>query len=264
MPPVSGVVARRVAKGRLAVEPLPLSGHADLSRLAASYDFFTPGALFLRGRLTDDVLHDFACRHGGDVRLFGRNFAKPVFSGLVTREGDRVWDHTLWAAPAGLWPDLREFLLGVKVTDTARRRLWGVGLQDLVVLDPAFVDRSAVLPQEVPLLRVTAFGVNGNAAAWAFAADAARPWATPALVRHPPLPATVRFAEAVFRERDPYAATEPDPYAAAAAGGPGLSGPVRLGPADAVDPAARERLLREWDALGGRARPALGPRPPAC
>lgn len=263
MRPVSGTPSRRVLRCPFRPVDLAVGGRAGLAALAGPLAFFTPALLYLRGRFSDAQVEDFLAEHGGDVVFYRRSFSRPVFAGLEGPGGDPHWNHTLWALRSEHWDAFESYALSVKLLDTPRRRMYGVGAQRLSVLDPLFLDRVAVVPEGVPLLPLVAFGVSGNASAWALRFDPDRPWLTPSAVRLPPDPGAAAFAEDVFRERNPYDRAQPDPAAdaaarALAAGHPGRLGPFRARPATGADEARVGRLLRR----AAVESPPLPPPPP--
>lgn len=215
MLPVSGDRVQRAARGTLPLLPLSAGSAPSLARHSAALTFFTPALLYLHGRFSDDVFVEFLHDRGVETPFYSASFAKPVFEGLESADGDPSWNHSLWAVRNADWPDVEGYVGSVKLTHTPSGRLFGCGLQRLTVLDPLFMDRAAVLPQEVPLLSLWAFCVDGNRSSWSFEADPRRAWVRPRPRRGPPTDECVAFARDVFAERNPYEAAPAPPVASA-------------------------------------------------
>lgn len=170
--------------------------------------FFTPAVLYLHGGFTDRTLVDYVRETGKELDLRYRLFRLPVFRGLHTESGDADWDHALWAVPAEDWPPLRAFLASLAFVDRRRRTFTRVGVQELEVADPLALGRPGVMAALPPTAKVAALGVDSCRGVLGFRTG----FATidrPALSRWPPRPETAAFAEAVFRQADPYKHTDP-------------------------------------------------------
>lgn len=179
--------------------PLAVGAAESLAALTAEYAFFTPAVLYLYGGFTDAPLADFANSRAGDFRIYYKLFDRPLFRGLeAPSNGDRAWNHALWAVGRGVWDAFSTFLLSLTLADAAGRFVYGVGARTLSVPDP-IAGR--------PGVAVEAFGVNGSL----FRAGLApAPLAVdrPRLVKLAPDPAMVAFAAAWFGGGNPVAAAE--------------------------------------------------------
>lgn len=173
-----------------------------LSLLSDQLAFFTPAPLYLSGWFRDDQLIDFLCEYR-PIDFYHRKFTFPLFRGLETRTGDPAWNHVLWAVERPHWEPLLNFLVSVKLVDEGTRTIWGCGAQDLAIVDPEFADQNPVLPPAVPLLDITAFGINGSQHCYAFAVGPNPVFHRPTLRQFPPEPEALVFAEAFWAGANP-------------------------------------------------------------
>lgn len=185
------------ARGLVRKYPLPVGAAASLAEMAADYYFFTPAALYLFGDFTDAPLIDFVCELREDVRFYYRKFNRPVFRGLE-RNGDSDWNHVLWAVGRPYWELLRDFLLSVTLSFREEGRLVRIAEQELSVLDPLTADRAVLYRPDMPLVPVSAFGVNGSRFRAAFRAGASPLMEPPGLRFHPPDKEVRVYAQALF------------------------------------------------------------------
>jgi hypothetical protein len=191
--------SRRLYPGDFPVVPLAVGVADSLARFSDRLEFFTLAPLYLKGRFGDGLLADFLAEYGEEVVFYVRRFRHPVLRVPGPPDAAAYWGHTLWALRKEHWPAFETHLLALRLTDTPQRRLYGVGVQDLMVVDPLSVDRAglAVYPPRYACVR--SFGVNGSRSAWAFRTDPSAPWLPPELVRFPPDASIVKFADRLFR-----------------------------------------------------------------
>ncbi len=190
--------------GRLRKTRMRFGGSRRLGEFAGEFAFFTPAPLYLLGVVSDAPLVDFLVEHRLAADFYFAVFDRPVFSGLVAPDGDRMWDHGLWALRADVWPLFADFYCSLAIRDGESGRLWRVGMQWLDVADPLTVDRAVVLPPVLPTVRVAAFGVNGSGYRAAFKPPAAPGLGLPALAMYGPDGEVGAFAAGLAAGVNPY------------------------------------------------------------
>jgi hypothetical protein len=183
---------------------LPERGEA-LHPLQERFVFWTPAVQYLYGGLNDTILTDFQESINQEVIFYHHRFQLPLFRGLETpRSSD--WNYVLWAVERELWDPLVDHFCSATMVD----RPWGIvckyALQDLEVADPLYMQR-AIIPNEVAILPVHAFGVKTNKWIAAFDVEAAHPVLDPPKLRFYDADEECKmYARAVFSGSDPEAA----------------------------------------------------------
>lgn len=179
------------------------TGAADRLGVFACYRFFSPGILYaLRGLHDEEPFCQFLSEYPGECHLLHRHFSQAIFRGMVTPDGDRGWDHALWAVEADAYPALENFLLSLTFHDPASKRLWRIGATDITIVDPLYVERVRLLPSHVPVLRAVAFGIDGSRGRIAVDAstEAGRAFVTGGrqVLHYPPSDQVTSFARTLF------------------------------------------------------------------
>lgn len=144
---------------RLPKRELRLGAAESLGVLQQDFVFFTPALLYLNQILNDDPLMDFQLEYGRVVPFYWLKVAQPFFRGLETRDGDRDWNHALWALDRVHWPAFKKFYSAVVVFNEPRHLFYEVGVQEFDVADHVAYRRVNDCRQSLP---ITAFGINGN------------------------------------------------------------------------------------------------------
>lgn len=134
----------------------------NLRGFAEEFAFFTPAILYLRGGFRDAPLADLSYMTGVNVRFYYRKFARPIFRGLDSRDGDKDWNHALWAVRREHWRLVSDWLVSITLTYSEVGEVAGIGEQRLVVTDPLAVERTVIYHGGLPTLEVSAFGINGS------------------------------------------------------------------------------------------------------
>lgn len=192
--------------GRLYKRELPLRGTRSLKQLQAEYAFFTPAILYVLGIVTDQPLLDFLWEYRQPVPFYFRKFRLPLFAGLDI-EGDAAWNHGLWAVEKEHWPVFLDFYCSLKISNRPLRRMFGIGLQELTIIDPVALERQGFV-QQLPTLRIAAFGVDGNTLRAAFATGSDPLTQPPRLHYYEPGEEARVYAAAHYRGDNPHIAVE--------------------------------------------------------
>jgi len=192
--------------GRLRKYELRVGNAESLQAMTAEYAFFTPAPLYIFGIVTDHPLLMFLQEYRQNVPFYFKKFTAPLFRGLEV-DGDEDWNHALWAIRCEHWPVFVDFYCSIKVSNRQRKRLFGIGWQSLVVVDPVALERGRLLTS-VPTLRVGAFGVDGNEVRIAFEPSLDPALCPPRLRFYEPDPVVEAFAQAHWVGADPHLAQE--------------------------------------------------------
>lgn len=189
-------------RGVLDKPRLRVGGAESLLAMSEEYAFFTPAILYLSGFFSDAALVDFVHETGGGPVFYHYLFDSQIFKGLVARDGDAAWNRVLWALARSFWPAFQDFLCSVVIANRARRLVVGIGQQELTILDPLALDRKRLATAQVPLLPISAFGVNGNKFRYALAVGDPLT-SLPTAGRYAPAGDMTAFAEALFAGHNP-------------------------------------------------------------
>jgi hypothetical protein len=171
---------------------------SGLHEFGDQYQFFSPALLYIFGRFDDGPLLQFMAEKAPDLRIMFHRFARRLFKGMVTPDGDENWNYALWAMESSIWPVFENYLLSFAITDSEHQCVFKVGAQDLTIADPLTVDRRVVLPPALPSIDVVVLGVDSNKYAVAMKAQDDL-MQHPEVEFHPPQPPTVDFANALFK-----------------------------------------------------------------
>ena len=171
------------------------------------YKFFSPALLYVFGRFDDGPIMQFLIEGDPDLRIMFYRFARPIFKGLTTPDGDANWNFVLWGMDAKIWPAFENFLLSFVVTDTEHQCVFNIGAQDITIADPLTMDKQVILQPMFPSIDIVMFGVDSNK--YAVAMEPRDDFMIPPCVKfHPPQPGTAAFAQALFSGVAPAAARE--------------------------------------------------------
>lgn len=167
------------------------------------YAFFSIAIPYLRGRFTERILVDLIETTGQPVHFLHAKFDKPIFIGLDLPNGDKDWNHVLWAVEHAFWGPLVDQMCAATVKDRSRKFLATYPMQELTIIDPLFADKAVIYPAELPVLKIGCFGLKTNYET-AYMATGDHP------LTHPPRLATGEpyhqmriMADAMFMDDDP-------------------------------------------------------------
>lgn len=177
------------------------SAAASLSDLAEDYAFFTHALLFTHGGLDVDPVQDFINEHPGEVGVFQLNFPRPIFSGLEQPAiRDSSWNYALIGCPKenDQWRKLYDHIRGVGILDENHPKgaLFGAAtVKELEIVDPLVLDKMAVLPDPVPVVTITVFGLDSNKKYVEIVANSSNRLDRPVVYTFKARPETVKFAK---------------------------------------------------------------------
>lgn len=120
------------------------------------YKWFSPAAMYLWGRFTDMHLQDLMSRH--NLVIYWYAFQNPVLAGF-TVNGDKAWNHTLWAVAEDKWEALVDSVLETMMIDRDTKTMTGFALQYLTIVDPLYADKKVVVDANSPKATVGYFAV---------------------------------------------------------------------------------------------------------
>lgn len=129
------------------------------------YVWYTPAALYMWGRYTDNNLADLVQQH--NLQIFWYKFEKPIFNGFKFND-DPSWNHVLWASSVEQWDKLLDGILESVQFDLKNLKLYQYALQQLTIYDPLAVDVQRVVSSLTPTVKVHAFAVLSNEHQYAF------------------------------------------------------------------------------------------------
>jgi len=178
----------------------------DLREISKEWQFFTPALLYLFGRFSDEPIARYIDETGVELQLAHYKFNRAVFEGMKSPLGNSEWDHVLWAVPKPQWATFEQYLISIVLVNYKMKTTFGVGSQDLVIIDPLFLDQHTVLPADVPRLPVVVLGVNGSHNCIAMDTATENTMDRPKVKRYPPQDYAVAYANALFSGSNPTAA----------------------------------------------------------
>lgn len=188
------------ARGCIKKYALATGRAKTLGEMTSDFTFFTPAPLYLGGFI-DAPLIDFMFEMGEEVRFYFRKFGRPIFSGLEARSnGNPDWNFVIWAIRRHVWQAFNNFVVSLTMKCADSRTVFGVGEQDLVVVDPLAVETHTLVGGVMPSLCVTGFGVNGSEYRSAFVSDGT---SLPRLRYLAPDSSMRIFADAFYRGDNP-------------------------------------------------------------
>jgi len=129
------------------------------------YVWYTPAALYLWGRYSENNLADLVQRHS--LQIFWYKFDKPIFNGFIVN-ADPSWNHTLWAVRADQWDKFVDGILETVQFDIPNAKLYQYALQQLTIYDPLSVDVQRIVSSATAIVKINAFAVLSNEQQYAF------------------------------------------------------------------------------------------------
>lgn len=188
------------ARAVLPKKELRLGAAPSLASLTGEYAFFTPALLYLNGIVNDMPLVDFQIDYGQLVPFYYARLPQPFFRGLEHRDGDKDWNHALWAVDRVHWEAFKKFYGAIVIYNEEKHWIYEVGVQELEVADR--------LSRTGGVVKVTAFGINGNHVRVGFETYP-DPWLSPPRARrYAPNPDIGVYADALKAGVNPHTARE--------------------------------------------------------
>lgn len=129
------------------------------------YVWYTPAMLYLWGQYTDSNLADMVSQFS--PKFFWYQFSRPIFKGLELN-GDRAWNHTLWAAKEDEWPKIVDHVLETVQLNLNTQRVFQYALQKLTVVDPLQLEKQATVTTSSSRFDIRSFAVLSNERQCAF------------------------------------------------------------------------------------------------
>ena len=149
-------------KERARVHELRLSAATTLSDLTNQYAFYSPAMIYMFIRLMGrEPLWDFVEEYGKEVVPVSLKFNKPLFEGL-TVDGDRTWNYVLYGMEHEDFNEFRKWMGTLTFMDRDKGLVHRIRYQDIQIVDPLFLDRTVVLPLDIPTVPVTVFALDSN------------------------------------------------------------------------------------------------------
>tara|TARA_Y100000004_G_C8874760_1_gene394894 strand:- start:116 stop:751 length:636 start_codon:yes stop_codon:yes gene_type:complete len=127
--------------------------------------WYTVAPVAAWGGLNNEVLA--AIQQVTSVTYHQYLFSRPVFSGFPDSKVTD-WNRSLWAVPSASWNKLKDEFLAVTLVDTSTETMVKYGLQELVIHDPLYADKNAVVSLSTPKANIYSFGVMSNKKTIAF------------------------------------------------------------------------------------------------
>lgn len=177
-------------------------GRAEQLSQFEHFRFFSPAIPYLYGRFNDEPLADFIQETGEEIQYLWHRFDRPLFRGMQTPDGDKAWNHVLWGIEARHWKAFENFMLSVVFMDTPAQRLYSIGVQDVRIVDPLWMQsiRPGGLP---PFLPLAVFGVDSNVKQIGVTPHENPIVFGPQVSFHEPTEKMIRFAAAAFSGDNP-------------------------------------------------------------
>jgi hypothetical protein len=199
------VIASRFGAERTArKEPLKFGTASRLSDLS-TLSFFTPALLYVHGGYDDGPLLRFMEDMDDEVFIGHYRFNSAIFTGFETSDGDKDWNHVLWAVHRHIWPAFESYMISVAVIHHKFRVVCRAGAQDITIADPLFVETQTIIPPTLPTADIVVLGVNGSHKVVAIDPDYQLTGGKPAARIFPPSAEMLKFASAVFANENPLA-----------------------------------------------------------
>lgn len=196
------------ALGRVKKHELRLGRATSLADLQTEYVFFTPALLYVLSIVDDRPLCDLMWELGRDIPIYFKKFTWPMFRRLETPDGDRAWNHALWAVRPEHWEYFLDFYCSIAIRNHDKKQLYRVAAQDVVVVDPVRVEAKGLLLGSAATVQVTALGVNGTKFVAAFEQWPDPMLDPPRLKFYPPDEKTRVFAKALAQGSNPHVAVD--------------------------------------------------------
>lgn len=123
--------------------------------------YWSPAALFLYGGFRVDMLADFNQTCGVDLSYYHHRFDSAIFDGLHSRDGNRDWNHVLWAVDKEHWPGLLDHLCSLTLMNRQSTSVVKYAMQEIHVTDPIATGK-VLSASSLPVMPVHFFGVKTN------------------------------------------------------------------------------------------------------
>lgn len=202
-----------------------LSSATSLIDLATDYVFFTHGLLFTHAAWVRDPVVDHIAATKGECDPIHVQLPRPVFKFFDAKDPNGIllddqWNRQVCMVERAKWGRLLNHLAGLAGVNHDTKFLHRVVVHCLPIVDVLALDRTAVLPDPVPVVPCYALEVTGNRRRVYFAPEhRGRPWEPVPVMIGPPDPEVKKFARAFFAGRSqPYADADAAKEAALIAG----------------------------------------------
>jgi hypothetical protein len=149
-------------RGKPILRPLRVGQAESLKAMTGEYAFFTPALLYLSGLFDERALIDFVHGLGGAPVFYQHRFLSPVFRGLQHPHVGDGWNYTLWGLHRHYWSFFADFMCAVTFSYREKQTVVGIGLQELVIVDPLALDKKRILTADLPRLLIASLGLNSN------------------------------------------------------------------------------------------------------
>lgn len=141
---------------------LPVGKANVLQQLSTDFVFFSPAALYLQGFIGgDQPWVDFCREFQFDIPFFHYKFNRPIFRYLDARDGDKDWNHVLWAVPRFAWNAFKIYVGSLTFIKDSLQDLHVVIVQEVLTADPLARDYD-ILNDTLPLIPIYFFGLTGT------------------------------------------------------------------------------------------------------
>jgi len=177
---------------------------ATLQDLSQDFHLFTPALVVCRGGLDRDPVAFYTERRGlsGEDRPSAIDFERPLFAGLgysvLPGNVSVNWDHRLYAIQQEMWDDCVEFIGSMGVFDRMRKHYARFPWNDIEIVDVLAMQKRGGILEEIPMVRITAFGVASNRVFLHLAPSPDPPTVLPTVARKPPRDAEVQEARTLL------------------------------------------------------------------
>lgn len=182
------------------LDKLKLSG--SLKSLLDEYVFFTYAPLLLYSDINFNPVQEWLNLHNKQNCVFILPLPAPVFQLGATKT--RL-DNILWACEKAHWPSLAMHIGTIGLVDRDNNLFTRTICQGIPILDVAAVEKNIGISKTPPTISIYAFAVDANNRCVSFMPAKDLFVEKPYLISLPPMSDTVRMANALFNNVDPYA-----------------------------------------------------------
>ena len=174
-------------------------GKGTLTQLSSELSFFSPALLYLHDAFeTDGPLFDFLAEYRQPVDFYHVKFNQRLFKGMQLPDGDRDWEHVLWAVATVHQRVLYDFLCSLCFVNPLTKRVLRVGMRHITIDDPLALESGILLQNRLPRLEVAVFGISANDRCIGVVPGAG-PFGLPTVRFFPPDAKVIEYAKAVFK-----------------------------------------------------------------
>ena len=139
---------------------LKITDAASLRDAHRDWRFFTHAVLLRYGRFPHDPVQEWVNTQPGPAPVAIVTSGRYIFSGLGN------FNHSLFACEREKWLDLRRFLGGVAAVDRDKKEFFRAFWHRIRIKDHLALRNKATLPDPIPTVPVTVFGVASTRVAY--------------------------------------------------------------------------------------------------